>query len=96
MIYTIRRHSYGSANYDGNYASVTLPHLPGIAITADRAETAPSPRVIRREPVKCFGVATHGAVKHRLALVRDALAEALGEISNGDGGFDEGQTGPGR
>ena len=56
----------------------TLAHVPGITITPERPETAPTAPIIRanRRKVSPGGVAIVAAAQRRLGWVRDALEEA--------------------
>jgi len=57
---------------------VTLPPVPGIAITAGRDETAPRQPTIRRHVRRCgvYGAAAREVIKRRIEWIREAVREA--------------------
>lgn len=57
--------------------SVTLPAIPGVALTNDRPETAPTARIIRRKRRGVYGAARIAAyapiINARVRAIREAL-----------------------
>ena len=69
------RKNFAGDNLSHDYASVTLPGVPGVVIDGDRRETDPSTRVIRSKYRRVYGAALSQLVKYRVDMFRAALID---------------------
>ena len=57
--------------------SVTLPSIPGVTLSTDRSETAPSQPMICRPMGPVKGAALKAQARQRIEMVRRAIREVM-------------------
>jgi hypothetical protein len=76
---TMRYSTPGHAGHADAILMVSLPAVPGVTVTNDRAETDPKQPVIRhkRPTVRHHGVALMAAAQRRVEMFRQACREVM-------------------
>lgn len=73
------RKNFAGDTLSHDYASITLPGVPGVVIDGDRSDTAPRTKIIKGQKMAARGIALVASARNRVEMFRAALIEVAQE-----------------